>query len=239
MNYFCDEHYKAFSYFCFKCDKHFCLECKNIHIEHSFINLEETKISEEELNKEENLIKAKISSLFNKYSNEQLAHKSSEKIENFKEEIIEFNYFIINTYRINKNNFYNYFNFYYLFRLKNDLKNKDNNMLKQFFGIYGFKKIINDLKNYYKKKKIVWLIKNLVSYKKSKNEKEIYLRKIEKRKENYKFENLYLLLQNEGFEENIVNKMKEIIKEVKNKVNYKIKIFNFIIESVDAFKNDK
>jgi len=46
-------------------------------------------------------------------------------------------------------------------------------------------------------------------------------------------------LQNEGFEENIVNKMKEIIKEVKNKDNYKIKIFNFIIESVEAFKNDK
>lgn len=153
MNYCCDEHNKAFSFFCFKCDKHFCLECKNIHIDHSFINLDEIRISEEELYKEENSVKAKISALFNKYSNEQLDHESYEKIENFKEEIIEFNYFVIDTYRINKNNFYNYFNFYYLFRLKDDLKTKDNNMLKKFFCIYGFKKIINDLKNYYKKKK--------------------------------------------------------------------------------------
>ena len=40
---------------------------------------------------------------------------------------------------------------------------------------------------------------------------------IKKRKKNYKFENLDILLKNEGFEENIINKRKEIIVEVKNR----------------------
>lgn len=102
--------------------------------------------------KEENEVKSKINVLFSKYLNVQLDDRSYEKVEKFKEEIIEFNYFVIDLYRSNKNNFYNYFNYYYLFRLKDDLKNKDNNMLKKFFGIYGFKRIINDLKNYYEKK---------------------------------------------------------------------------------------
>ena len=184
---FCNETSKPFSYFCFKCDKHFCLQCKNMHIKHSFINLDEKKISEEELAKEENEVKSKINVLFSKYLNVQLDDRSYEKVEKFKEEIIEFNYFVIDLYRSNKNNFYNYFNYYYLFRLKDDLKNKNKNMLKKFFGIYGFKRIINDLKNYYEKKKIIWLIKNLVAYIKSTKENEIYLRKIAKRKENIKW----------------------------------------------------
>ena len=61
---------------------------------------------------------------------------------------------------------------------------------------------------------------------------------IAKRKKDYNFENLDTLLQNEGFRENIVSKMKEIIKEVKNN-NFKTRIFDFTVEAVDAFKSNQ
>ena len=61
---------------------------------------------------------------------------------------------------------------------------------------------------------------------------------IEKRKKDYNFENLDTLLQNEGFGENIVCKMKEIIKEVKN-INFKTRIFNFTVQAVDVFKSNQ
>ena len=41
---------------------------------------------------------------------------------------MKFNDFVIDSYRNDKNNFYHYFNFYYLFRVKEDLKNRDNNL---------------------------------------------------------------------------------------------------------------
>ena len=61
---------------------------------------------------------------------------------------------------------------------------------------------------------------------------------IEKRKKDYNFENLDTLSLKEGFEENIINKMKEIIKEAKND-EFKNRIFNFIVESVETFKNNQ
>ena len=100
--------------------------------------------------------------------------------------------------------------------------------------MHAFKVIINDLKNYYEKAKIFWLLKNLIEYKKYQIKNET----IKKRKINYNFENIYILLKKEGYEDNIINKMKEIINEVKNRNrdDYKKKIFDFIIESVDYFK---
>jgi hypothetical protein len=234
MTNICKKDSKRFTYFCFTCDNHFCPKCKTDHIGHSFINLEEIKIKEEELINERNSVQNKISSLFSKYLNEKLDNNSQKLIKKSIHEIIKFNYYVINSYRKDKSNFYNYFNYYYLYRLKEDLKNKENNLIKKFFGFHGFKKLINDLKYFYEKTKVRWLLKNLINYKK----KEIKEKVIKKRKEDYNFENLDTLLKNEGFEEHLISKMKEIIKEVKN-VNFKKRIFNFIIETVDAFKSNQ
>ena len=92
--------------------------------------------------------------------------------------------------------------------------------------MHGFKALVDDLKEYYEKAKIRWLLKNIIAYKK----KEMHEKIIKKRKEHYNFENIYILLQDEGYEENIVNIMKEIIKEVKDREDWKEKILNFIIE---------
>ena len=230
----CKKDSKRFTYFCFTCNNHFCPKCKTDHIGHSFISLEEIKIKEQELINERNSVQNKISSQFSKYLNEQLDNNSKKIIMKSIDEIIKFNYYVINSYRRDKNNFYNYFNYYYLYRLKEDLKNKENNLIKKFFGFHGFKKLINDLKYFYEKTKVRWLLKNLINYKK----KEIKEKVIKKRKEDYNFENLDTLLKNEGFEEHLISKMKEIIKEVKN-VNFKKRIFNFIIETVDAFKSNQ
>ena len=156
-------------------------------------------------------MKKKISLL----SNEKLDEKSYEKSKKYINEILQFNYFVIDSYRNDKNNFYKFFNFYYLFILEEDLKIQEKNiLLKEFFGLHGFKTIINDLKN--------------------KNKKEIY----RKREKNYNFENIYTLLQDEGLEEIIVDKMKLIIKEVKDRDDLKRKIYKFILESLDAFKDN-
>ena len=213
------------------CNSHFCIECKNSHIKHTYINLDQIKINEDELNDAENSVKIKISKLFNG----KLDEKAFEKLKVYEEEMIKFNYFIIDSYRNEKNNFYKYFNYYYLFRLKEDLKNRENNLLKLFFGFHALKTIIYDLKNYYEKQKIRWLLKNLIAYKKNEARNKI----IKKRKKYYNFENICTLLENEGFEDIIISKMKEIILEVKNRNDLKNKIFNFIIESIDVFKNKK
>ena len=211
-----------YSYFCFTCDSHFCCKCKTNHMNHSFINLDEIKINEEELINERNSVQKKISSIFDKYLEQKLDNNSNKIIKKSIDELIKFNYYVINSYKKGKSNFYNYFNYYYLFRLKEDLKNKSNNLIKKFFGLHGFKTIINDIKYYYEKAKVRWLLKNLINYKKKEKREKV----IEKRKKDYNFENLDTLLQNEGFGENIVCKMKEIIKEVKN-INFKTRIFNF------------
>ena len=54
---------------------------------------------------------------------------------------------------------------------------------------------------------------------------------------NYSFENLDSYLKDEGYNEIIVQKMKEIIKAVKDKCFLKQKIFNFIINVSDFFKD--
>ena len=223
-----------FFFYCFTCDENFSPESKTNHKEHSIINLDEIKIGEEKLIEEENSIRGKISSLFNKNLEENPDEESNEIIKKSIEEIIKFNYYVINSYRRDKNNFYKYFNYYYLFRLKEDLKNDEDNLVKKFFGFHGFKIIVNDLKIFYEKAKLRWLLRNLISYRKN----ELRQILIKKRKKDYKFENLDTLLLKEGFEENIISKMKEIIKEAKNE-EFKNRIFNFIVESVEAFKNNQ
>ena len=59
---------------------------------------------------------------------------------------------------------------------------------------------------------------------------------VEKRKKKYSFENLDNLIKDEGYSENIINKMKDIIIEVKNRDDLKNKIFTFIISAVDVFR---
>ena len=163
QNNICKNHYKNYVLFCLTCNIHFCVEDKKYHIDHSFIDLDQIKINEEELIEAENSVKNKRFQIFN----EKLDEKACEKLKKYEEEIMNFNYFIINSYRNEKNNFYKFFNFYYLFVLKKDLKKRENNnLLKLFFGLHGFKTIIYDLKNYYEKQKKRWLLKNLIAYKK-------------------------------------------------------------------------
>ena len=133
---------------------------------HSFIILDEIKINEEELINERNSVQKKISSIFDKFLDKKLDNNSNKIIKKSIDELIKFNYYVINSYRKDKSNFYNYFNYYYLFRLKEDLKNKSNYLIKKFLGLHGFKTIINDLKYYYEKTKVRWLLKNLINYKK-------------------------------------------------------------------------
>ena len=139
---------------------------------HSFIILDEIKINEEELINERNSVQKKISSIFDKFLDKKLDNNSNKTIKKSIDELIKFNYYVINSYRKDKSNFYNYFNYYYLFRLKEDLKNKSNYLIKKFLGLHGFKTIINDLKYYYEKTKVRWLLKNLINYKKKTNKRK-------------------------------------------------------------------
>lgn len=139
---------------------------------HSFIILDEIKINEEELINERNSVQKKISSIFDKFLDKKLDNNSNKIIKKSIDELIKFNYYVINSYRKDKSNFYNYFNYYYLFRLKEDLKNKSNYLIKKFLGLHGFKTIINDLKYYYEKTKVRWLLKNLINYKKKTNKRK-------------------------------------------------------------------
>ena len=222
---------KNSNFFCLTCENYFCLEEKNNHSEHSFIKLEELNSAEDIIDKKINLIKKEFSSLINEKSDE----KTIQKIKKYENEIIKFNQFIFNSYQKEKNNFYTYFNYYYLFFLKTDLKSKDDNIFKKFFSKQGFKILVNDLKLYYEKSKIRWLLKNLIAYKKNDIKEKI----IKQRKNDYNFENIYILLIKEGFEENIIILMKEIITEVKDRDIWKQKIFDFIIKSIDIFKTNK
>ena len=178
----CNKHLKMMNFFCFSCERHFCDGCKN-DSGHSLIDLEKLKIKEKDLIKEEKEVKDKISSLFQRFLENKEYEDSYESIKKTKDEILKFNVYVINSYRIEKNNFYKFFNFYYHFRLKEDLKNNYNesiDILKKFFGMYGFKMLIKDLKNHYEKMKILSLIKNLIEFKKYQLKKKI----IEKRKKN-------------------------------------------------------
>ena len=55
----CNNNFKKNSFYCFTCDNHFCINCKNNHIKHSFINFEQITIHEEEIIKIEKLVKKK------------------------------------------------------------------------------------------------------------------------------------------------------------------------------------
>ena len=87
---------------------------------------------------------------------------------------------------------------------------------------------------YYENTKIRWLLKNLINYKKN----ELHKKVIQTRKQDYNFENVYMLLQKEGFREKIIDTMKEIIRETKDRDDWKNKIFEFIIKAVDVYKNN-
>ena len=228
----CNRHYRMLSFYCFTCQIHFCIKCQSEHLGHSFISFDEIEVNEKDIVKEENLINKKISLLFKQKINKKTDKKTYEFFMKLKNEVIRFNYFIIDAYKRDKNNFYNFYNYYYLYKLKEDLKSDRNDLLKKFFGLHGFKMMINNLKFFYEKQKYKWLLKNLINYKKNEIKKE----KLKKREETYEFNNLDILIQNEGFNEKIINKMKEIIIEVKNRDDLKKKIFKFIISAIDVFK---
>lgn len=52
------------SFYCFKCNDHFCIECKSSHIGHSFINFEDIKIDNEGIAKAIIIIKQNIFFLY-------------------------------------------------------------------------------------------------------------------------------------------------------------------------------
>ena len=229
----CNKHFNIYSFFCLKCEIHFCSECLTEHIEHSFLNLDEIQIKEKDIISQENSVCKNIYFLFIDKTNKNTDKRTKEKFTNFKNEIIKFNYFIIDTYKKDKNNFYNFYNYYYLYKLKDELKTDKNDLLKKYFALRGFKTIIKNLKFFYEKQKHRWLLKNLIEYKINEIRKE----KVKKRKNVYRFENLDTLMKNEGYNEEIIKKMKDIIIEVKDRNDLKMKIFNFMISAVDVFRN--
>ena len=229
----CNKHFNIYSFFCLKCETHFCSECLTEHIDHSFLNLDEIQIKEKDIISQENSVCKNIYFLFKDKTNKNTDKRTKEKFTNFKNEIIKFNYFIIDTYKKDKNNFYNFYNYYYLYKLKDELKTDKNDLLKKYFALRGFKTIIKNLKFFYEKQKHRWLLKNLIEYKKN----EIIKEKVKKRKNVYRFENLDTLMKDEGYNEEIIKKMKDIIIEVKDRNDLKMKIFNFMISAVDVFRN--
>ena len=102
-----------------------------------------------------------------------------------------------------------------------------------FFSVHSYKKLCHTILYYLESKKKIWLLKHIIGYKK----KEIKSAKLELRKKKYNFETLDALLKDEGFDESMIKKMSEIIKEVKEREDFKNEIFNFMILSIDIFKD--
>ena len=229
QTYYCS-HKKNFSFFCFECHSNFCVQCQSNHKEHSFQSLEEIKINVNILNEIESSIEERVDLLL-KDLKTKLNAKIYEKLMKYKEDIIKFNLYIIAKYKNEKNNFYNVYNVYYLFMQE---KIKSNEMVKNFFSHYGFQIIVKALKFFYEKQKIRWLLKNLVSYRKTFLIEE---EKLKERKKKYKFENLSDLLEKENFDIDTIEMMNNIIDEGQNTGNnFKTKIFNFIIRAIDIYK---
>ena len=187
----------------------------------------------------ENTIEKKIDDLFGspyqvKVDDPKVKLQKLNEILKLKKELKNFNYTVIEQYKYNKYNFYNFFNFYYLFRLKDDIKNSKNDLLRMFFSVHSFKKWFHELFYLLENKKKIWLLKHIIKYKKNKIKEE----KIEMRQKKYNFSTLNELFKDEGFDESIVNKMNEIIMEVREKEYFKEKIFIFMIRAIDIFKND-
>lgn len=232
----CQKHSKTISFFCFTCNYHFCLECKSEHMNHSFQDLEDIKINENDFIEEEKKVREKTSLLFEKYFETYKEDKKVyEQLKKFKNEIVRFKYFIIEKYKNQKNNFYNIYNVLYLFKLiDNNLDSSKKNIFKKVQGLCGFKILISHLRFFYEKKKYRWLLKNLISYRK---ENKTIDDEIKIRKEKYKFDDLDILLKDFGFGKDICDKMKDIINYVKNNRNdLKENIYNFIISAVDIYK---
>ena len=232
----CELHNKTISLFCFTCNNHFCSECKSKHMKHSFQDLEDIKINENDLIEEEKTVREKTSLLFEKYFETYKEEKNiSGRLKKYKDEIIRFKYFIIQKYKNQKNNFYNIYNLLYIFKiLENSFESSKKNIFKKFQGSFGFKMLILHLRYFYEKQKYRWLLKNLISYRKENKEIDD---KIKKRKARYKFNDLDILLKDLGFDKKIYDKMKVIINYVKNnRYDLKENIYNFIISSVDIYK---
>lgn len=107
------------------------------HKEHSIINLKEKEINDDEVIKIEKSIEMSLQLMFkqitkkkNKGANNKQKNEILNKIMN---ELERFNYFIIDSYKSDKYNFTNFFNFYYLFKIKDELKYKKNDILLLFF----------------------------------------------------------------------------------------------------------
>lgn len=227
----CNKCNNKFSFYCFKCNNHFCTECKSSHIDHSFINFEDIKIDNEDIAKAIIIIKQNISSLYREYFS-----KNKNIDENlYKNEIIRFAWFILRRFKREKNNFFNIYNFFYIFKLKELIKLDKNNLLKNFFLINGFKIISKNTKYFYEKQKYRWLIKHLISYRKE-NQKEDQL--VKERKKKYNFNSLDILIKDQGFNPQIIDKMKKIINEIKDKEDLKDEIFTFILRAIDLYKLD-
>ena len=108
----CNTHSKNLSFFCLTCQRHYCLKCKPKHEGHFIINLEKFSLREKDIIKAEKSVD-KISSLFKSYFDEEEYEMSYERIKEYEDELKRFNYYVINAYRNNKNNYYNEENFWY------------------------------------------------------------------------------------------------------------------------------
>ena len=234
----CEKHNKIISLFCFTCNEHFCLECKSEHVNHFLQELKEIKIKEKDLINEENKVRENTTLFFEKYFGIYKEKKEHERLEKFMKEIIRFKYFIIAKYKEQKENFYNIYNFLYVFGFVDHYFESGIKMhLKEFQGFHGFKALKSHLKYFYEKQKYRWLLKNLISYRKENQERD---NEIKKRKKKYKFNDLNILLKDYGFNENICEKMKDIIGCIEKKRNdLKEKIYDFIINAVDIYKKYK
>ena len=232
------ESYQKFSYFCLTCNIHLFDKGQNKHKYHSIISLKEIEISDKDIINSEKAIDKNMDDLF-KFTSQVIANdqkielQKQNEIVNLKNQLKNFNYFVIEQYKNNKYNFYNFFNFYYLFKLKDDIKNGKNDLLRMFFSIHSYKKLAHKILYYLESKKKIWLLKHIIGYKKN----EINKTKLKLRKKRYNFATLDVLLKDEKFDESMINKMSEIIKEVKEREDLKKKIFNFMIHSIDIFKD--
>ena len=233
------ESYQKFPYFCLTCNNHLFNKGQNKHKYHSIISLKNLEISDEDIINTEKTIDKNMDNIFKCITSQEKANNDP-KLElqkqndliNLKNQLKNFNHFVIEQYKNNKYNFYNFFNFYYLFKLKDDIKKGKNDLLRMFFSIHSYKKLCHRILYYLESKKKIWLLKHIIGYKKN----EINKVKLKLRKKRYNFDTLDVLLKDENFDNSMINKMSEIIKEVKEREDLKNKIFNFMIQSVDIFK---
>ena len=186
------------------------------------------------IKKDNTYIKKKLSEIDKELLEEENKLKSETKLN---KEIKKFKNFLLNSYRRDKSNFYKYYNYYYVFKYfnyKKEIIRKEKNIIIDLIILKGFKKIVKELQRYFEKMKKLWLLRNLIGYKKM----EIINTKINERKKKYNFNKMDILLEKEEFNQEIIHKIKEIKDCVNNnnRNDYKEKIFDFIAKSLDIFK---